>query len=39
MITENDLFYAGFNTFIITSLTWALIWAVVTVVRLKDKDK
>lgn len=39
MITEDDLFYARFLTFVITSLTWALIWAVATVINLKDKQK
>jgi|LauGreDrversion4_2_1035121.scaffolds.fasta_scaffold26731_4 hypothetical protein len=39
MVTEDDLFYAGFITFVITSLSWALLWAVATIIGLKDKGK
>lgn len=34
---SDELFNVGFLTFVITSLVWALIWSLTTVVRLSDK--
>ncbi len=34
---EDRIFEVGFTTFVITSLVWALIWSLATVVRLSDK--
>jgi hypothetical protein len=33
----DKIFEVGFITFVITSLVWALIWSLATIVRLSDK--